>query len=105
MKNVMGLDIDEICESTINISRKNYADLIINEISPIMKLNLRGKKKEFLPCFISLRQFQNGPNDPDIFSGTRSRAKSIFPGPMGPNSFLDPRPPNFLNYVKLLNSC
>ena len=27
---------------------KNYADLIINEISPIMKLNLRGKKKEFL---------------------------------------------------------
>ena len=28
---------------------KNYADLIINEISPIMKLNLRGKKKEFLP--------------------------------------------------------
>ena len=27
---------------------KNYADLVINEISPIMKLNLRGKKKEFL---------------------------------------------------------
>tara|TARA_Y100000590_G_scaffold436604_1_gene557368 strand:+ start:155 stop:718 length:564 start_codon:yes stop_codon:yes gene_type:complete len=26
---------------------KNYADLVINEISPIMKLNLRGKKKEF----------------------------------------------------------
>ena len=28
---------------------KNYADLVINEISTIMKLNLRGKKKEFLP--------------------------------------------------------
>ena len=28
---------------------KNYTGLIINEISPIMKLNLRGKKKEFLP--------------------------------------------------------
>ena len=27
---------------------KNYTDLVINEISPIMKLNLRGKKKEFL---------------------------------------------------------
>ena len=28
---------------------KNYTDLVINEIYPIMKLNLRGKKKEFLP--------------------------------------------------------
>jgi len=27
---------------------KNYTDLNINEISPIMKLNLRGKKREFL---------------------------------------------------------
>jgi len=27
---------------------KNYSDLVINEIGPIMKLNLRGKKKEFL---------------------------------------------------------
>ena len=27
---------------------KNYNDLVIKEIGPIMKLNLRGKKKEFL---------------------------------------------------------
>ena len=27
---------------------KNYTDLNINEISPIIKLNLRGKKREFL---------------------------------------------------------
>ena len=27
---------------------KNYTDLVIKEIGPIMKLNLRGKKKEFL---------------------------------------------------------
>ena len=27
---------------------KNYADLVIKEIGPITKLNLRGKKKEFL---------------------------------------------------------
>ena len=27
---------------------KNYADLVIKEIGPVMKLNLRGKKKEFL---------------------------------------------------------
>ena len=27
---------------------KNYADLVIKEIGPIIKLNLRGKKKEFL---------------------------------------------------------
>ena len=26
----------------------NYTDLVIKEIGPIMKLNLRGKKKEFL---------------------------------------------------------
>ena len=26
---------------------KNYTGLVINEISPIMKLNLRGKKKNF----------------------------------------------------------
>ena len=27
---------------------KNYGNLIIKEIAPIMKLNLRGKKREFL---------------------------------------------------------
>ncbi len=27
---------------------KNYTDLVIKEIGPVMKLNLRGKKKEFL---------------------------------------------------------
>ena len=27
---------------------KNYDNLIIKEIAPIMKLNLRGKKREFL---------------------------------------------------------
>ena len=27
---------------------KNYNDLVIKEIGPIMKLNLRGKKREFL---------------------------------------------------------
>ena len=27
---------------------KNYTDLVIKEIGPIMKLNLRGKKREFL---------------------------------------------------------
>ena len=26
---------------------KSYSDLIIKEVSPIMKLNIRGKKKEF----------------------------------------------------------
>ena len=33
--------------SPIN-ENKNYADLVIKEIVPIMKLNLRGKKREFL---------------------------------------------------------
>ena len=28
--------------------KKNYTDLVIKEIGPIMKLNLRGKKREFL---------------------------------------------------------
>ncbi len=27
---------------------KNYTDLVIKEVGPIMKLNLRGKKIEFL---------------------------------------------------------
>ena len=27
---------------------KNYADLVIKEIGPIVKLNLRGEKREFL---------------------------------------------------------
>ena len=33
--------------SPIN-ENKNYTDLIIKEVGPIMKLNLRGKKREFL---------------------------------------------------------
>ena len=53
---------------------KNYSDLIIKEIGPIMKLNLRGKKREFLstvgkilniilPCFCFHRIFLNHHNN------------------------------------------
>lgn len=49
MKNVMGLDIDEICESTINISRKNYADLIDGKVK-LVGNTIKSKK---LPTYIS----------------------------------------------------
>jgi DNA polymerase elongation subunit (family B) len=43
MKGVMGLDIDEICEATINISRKNYADLIDGEVK-LVGNSIKSKK-------------------------------------------------------------
>ena len=48
MKGVMGLDIDEICEATINISRKNYADLIDGKV----KLVGNTIKSKRLPTYI-----------------------------------------------------
>ena len=49
MKGVMGLDIDEICEATINIARKNYADLIDGKVK-LVGNTIKSKK---LPTYIS----------------------------------------------------
>ena len=47
MRGVMGLDIDEICEATINIARKNYADLIDGKVK-LVRNTIKSKK---LPKF------------------------------------------------------
>jgi len=49
MKGVMALDIDEICEATINIARKNYADLIDGKVK-LVGNTIKSKK---LPTYIS----------------------------------------------------
>jgi len=49
MKGVMGLDVDEICEATINIARKNYADLIDGKVK-LVGNTIKSKK---LPTYIS----------------------------------------------------
>lgn len=49
MKGVMGLDVDEICESTINIARKNYADLIDGKVK-LVGNTIKSKK---LPTYIA----------------------------------------------------
>jgi DNA polymerase elongation subunit (family B) len=49
MKGVMGLDIDEICEATINIARKNYADLIDGKVK-LVGNTIKSKK---LPTYIA----------------------------------------------------
>jgi DNA polymerase elongation subunit (family B) len=49
MKGVMGLDVDEICSSTINLSRKNYADLIDNKVK-LVGNSIKSKK---MPAYIS----------------------------------------------------
>jgi len=49
MKGVMGLDVDEICEATINIARKNYADLIGGKVK-LVGNTIKSKK---LPTYIS----------------------------------------------------
>ena len=48
---------------------KNYTDLVINEMSPIIKLNLRGKKKEF---FSTVRKTLNIilPTEPNTSSSS-----------------------------------
>jgi hypothetical protein len=49
MKGVMGLDVDEICSSTINLSRKNYADLIDGKVK-LVGNSIKSKK---MPVYIS----------------------------------------------------
>jgi DNA polymerase elongation subunit (family B) len=49
MKGVMGLDVDEICEATINLARKNYADLIDGEVK-LVGNTIKSKK---LPTYIA----------------------------------------------------
>ena len=49
MRGVMGLDVDEICESTINIARKNYADLIDGKVK-LVGNTIKSKK---LPTYIA----------------------------------------------------
>lgn len=49
MKGVMGLDVDEICEATINIARKNYADLINGKVK-LVGNSIKSKK---MPTYIS----------------------------------------------------
>ncbi len=49
MKGVMGLDVDEICEATINIARKNYADLIDGKVK-LVGNSIKSKK---MPTYIA----------------------------------------------------
>jgi DNA polymerase elongation subunit (family B) len=49
MYGVMGLSIDEICEATINLARKNYADLIDGEVK-LVGNTIKSKK---LPVYIA----------------------------------------------------
>jgi len=49
MKGVMGLDVDEICEATINLARKNYADLIDGKVK-LVGNTIKSKK---LPTYIA----------------------------------------------------
>jgi len=49
MFGVMGLDVDEICTATINLSRKNYADLIDGKVKLVF-YTIKSKK---MPVYIS----------------------------------------------------
>jgi DNA polymerase elongation subunit (family B) len=49
MRGAMGLDVDEICEATINIARKNYADLIDGKVK-LVGNTIKSKK---LPTYIA----------------------------------------------------
>ena len=49
MKGVMGLDIDEICQATMNIARKNYADLIDGKVK-LVGNSIKSKK---MPTYIA----------------------------------------------------
>jgi DNA polymerase elongation subunit (family B) len=49
MKGVMGLDVDEICQATINLARKNYADLIDGKVK-LVGNSIKSKK---MPTYIS----------------------------------------------------
>ena len=49
MRGVMGLDIDEMCDATINIARKNYADLIDGKVK-LVGNTIKSKK---LPTYIA----------------------------------------------------
>ena len=49
MRGRMGLDIDEVCEATINLSRKNYADLIDGKVK-LVGNSIKSKK---MPTYIS----------------------------------------------------
>ncbi len=49
MKGVMGLDVDEICQSTMNIARKNYADLIDGKVK-LVGNSIKSKK---MPTYIA----------------------------------------------------
>jgi DNA polymerase I len=49
MYGVMGLSIDEVCQATINLARKNYADLIDGEVK-LVGNTIKSKK---LPTYIA----------------------------------------------------
>lgn len=49
MKGVMGLDVDEICQATINLARKNYADLIDGKVK-LVGNSIKSKK---MPTYIA----------------------------------------------------
>jgi len=49
MKGVMGLDVDEICQATMNIARKNYADLIDGKVK-LVGNSIKSKK---MPTYIA----------------------------------------------------
>lgn len=48
----MGLDVDDICESTINFSRKNYANHIVKKGKPKIKLVGNTIKSNKMPKYI-----------------------------------------------------
>jgi DNA polymerase elongation subunit (family B) len=54
MYGVMGLSIDEICEATINLSRKNYADLIDGEVKLVGNTIKSKKMSAYISDFIDV---------------------------------------------------
>jgi hypothetical protein len=64
MYGVMGLSIDEVCEATINLARKNYADLIDGEVklvgNTIKSKKLQGFVSDFIDVGIRMLLDGNG---------------------------------------------
>ena len=54
MYGVMGLSIDEVCEATINLARKNYADLIDGEVKLVGNTIKSKKLQGFVSDFIDV---------------------------------------------------
>lgn len=52
MRGKMGLDVDEVAESTINLSRKNYADLLIKKGEFKVKIVGNTIKSKKMPAYI-----------------------------------------------------